>query len=651
MDIVWGKKLTYKIDYSKYEQTYTDAAELAEMKRIASEIIIRNIDSRVNALGVSNYNAYTKVLNGQDYLIVELGWVQDDDQAADIIGKALELEFKLPNEGEATPEEIAQRRQLALDLRDIVFSQEQTIDIVAEGKDSDDVYYAEYKDLPLSQLPVLYQNVFGSLQNQKIGTLSDLFDGTYHVTAVQWPDGQPVLRELKGFTFVKLNDLRSEKREVVSRENVGEVATQFSLEFETDFSLNNQWTVEKTYSYNTQEQAIIHNDGEYFVGENAYDVLIYAFARESLIGKSPEEIEALEKKENALAETIKTQLIEWSTISNDDVQRYADGRAGESTLTERITSFATDATQPAKIGVEMYDEWQIIYVVQVREIKKAQDPLYAISRINWVTRTLLDDVRTSLNTEYYLSVQDVFVQEKSARILATDPETNQILNGAFFQQALLRTDQSGQPIVELNFDETGKEIFCRVSEANIGNSLWIFVWGKEVSVANILARICDGAPQISWGPWWFSVEEAKQLAQGLNEWTLPAPLILSQKESVSPTLGEKALEGAIIAGIIWLFVIFLLLRYMYGIRKSAAATLVLIAFLIYLLAVLKLPIIDYAFSLSGIAAIILALWMGVDANILIFERVREELKSWKRMSDAIEIGYARTWSAIRDGKR
>jgi protein-export membrane protein SecD len=128
---------------------------------------------------------------------------------------------------------------------------------------------------------------------------------------------------------------------------------------------------------------------------------------------------------------------------------------------------------------------------------------------------------------------------------------------------------------------------------------------------------------------------------------LPAPLILSQEEKVSAALWDGAIQGALIAGSVGLALILILLILFYGVKIGLIGFAILLIYLIYLLAAFK--IIDYAFSLSGIAAIILSLWFAIDANILIFERLREELNNGRSFSSAVEVACERSREAIRDG--
>lgn len=121
-----------------------------------------------------------------------------------------------------------------------------------------------------------------------------------------------------------------------------------------------------------------------------------------------------------------------------------------------------------------------------------------------------------------------------------------------------------------------------------------------------------------------------------------------QEEKISPSLGDNALNGALRAGLIGFVAILVLIYCMYGTKKMIVTGTVLLSFIIVLAAFMKLT--DYALSLSGIAVIILSIGMGVDANILIYERLREELKEGKSIGGAIDHARDRSWSAIRDGQ-
>ena len=148
--------------------------------------------------------------------------------------------------------------------------------------------------------------------------------------------------------------------------------------------------------------------------------------------------------------------------------------------------------------------------------------------------------------------------------------------------------------------------------------------------------------QISGG---FTTEQAKQLATQLNAGALPVPLTILQQHTVGATLGNASLLKSLFAGIIGFVVIVVFMSILYG-RFGMLASLSLILYTLFVMALFKL--IPVTLTLAGIAGFILSIGMAVDANILIFERMREELRRGKPRNIAIELGFSRAWSSIRD---
>jgi protein-export membrane protein SecD len=172
----------------------------------------------------------------------------------------------------------------------------------------------------------------------------------------------------------------------------------------------------------------------------------------------------------------------------------------------------------------------------------------------------------------------------------------------------------------------------------------IFVWWNLLTSPVIRSKICGWTAQIDWS---FTPDSAKELVDALNDGALPAPLVLMQEEKISPTLGSNALTWALVAAAIGILAIFLLMLFMYGWKQALVTLSVLISFMVVLWLFMKL--VDYALSLSWIAAVVLSIWMAVDANILIYERMREEKLKWKTIHSAIDTAYDRSRPAIRDG--
>jgi protein-export membrane protein SecD len=264
-----------------------------------------------------------------------------------------------------------------------------------------------------------------------------------------------------------------------------------------------------------------------------------------------------------------------------------------------------------------------------------------LSGKNIILKNILN--KSKLNKVIKYNFEVLFISKKPYWIIAKDPKTGEILNGAYFKFANVTYNQSGEPVVVINFDDRWREIFCHITQKYTGKQNAIFIWNRLITAPVIREPICWWSAQISGN---FTPKEAKKLAKDLNEGALPAKLILVHEEKIAPLLWEKALMWAIVAGVVGFILIAGLLLYMYNIKWTLIALFSLLEFLVVTLAIVKL--IDYALSLAGISAIILTIGMWVDANILMYERIREELQSWKAYWLAVIDGVKRSWSAIRD---
>ncbi len=464
LDVSGGTKLVYKISYDKYEKVYTNPTELASIKKTIESIIMKNIDNRISKLWVADYKSYVQTLDNQNQIVVEIGGIADLEQAKGLIGKTLELEFKLQNPEKSTKESIAARKALANQIFEEINKSPDNIQKLLEGRMSEDIYHTIFTGNTLDQLPDIYKKNPKLLEDAQTGKIYGIIEGNYTTVYQQSSNAlsQGTGTELNGYTMFRL------------------------------------------------------------------------------LGK-----------------------------------------------------------------------------------KQSKD--------------------LSGNATTLYELEDIFVNDRESRIAATDGEN--ILNGAYFKFANAGASQMGEPVVVINLDEKGKDIFCKITEQNIGKPMAIFVGGNLLTAPNIQTKICGGTAEINGS---FTTASAKQLADALNEGTLPAPLILMQEEKISPSLGDNALTGAMRASLIGFAAIMALICVMYGYKKMILTGMVLIAFIMVLAAFMKAT--DYALSLSGIAVIILSIGMSVDSNILIYERLREELRDGKSMGSAIDHAKERSRSAIRDGQ-
>ena len=217
------------------------------------------------------------------------------------------------------------------------------------------------------------------------------------------------------------------------------------------------------------------------------------------------------------------------------------------------------------------------------------------------------------------------------------------LTGRYITGAQLTFDPTTQqPEVSIAFNDEGAKIFEEITEANVGRPLAIFLDGIPIEAPTVQEKISGGRAVISGR---FTLEEARQLVARFNAGALPAPITLISQQTVSASLGANSLGGAILSGIIGtLFVLIFMVAYYRTLGIIAAMA--LIVYIALTLAVFK--IVSITMTLAGLAGFILTIGMAVDANILIFERIKEEIRSGLSKKASIERGFTRAWPSIRD---
>ena len=534
MDIAGWVKLTYKIDFSKYEQIYTNQIERDTAKKQAIAIILKNIDKRISALGVSDYSARQQNIDNDTFIIVEIWGVYSVDAAKEIIGKTVELEFKVPVAEEDKEKYTAERASLAKNIFSEIKKSPNKLQEIVKWKESDDVYVRSLQENDLDTLPSIY----GQNKDKLINAVSwDIIDFGLWIYS-EWNSSA---EKIEWYSLVLINSVTNKENSTVDVSKFIAVANKFNKEYSVLTGVTHNTTT-WTFEYKSDSKQLLFNS----------------------------EIES----SNFGSDSKWYQVIAINNVNNDEEKA-------------------------------------------IRE---------------WLSKSIL------------ISGVEVFINKVPQWIVAVNPQTNEILNGAFFSYAAPSVNQLGKSVVSITFNEKGKEIFCNLTKSYTNKQMAIFVAWQLMTAPTINEPICWGSAQIDWS---FTPESAKELSDWLNEWALPAPLILANEEKVSAALWDNAITWALIATGVWLVLILIFLLRSYGFKVWLVWFAVLVAYLVYLLAAFK--VIDYAFSLAGMAAIILSLGMGIDANILIFERLREELDNGKSFSSAIDVAYTRSREAIRDG--
>lgn len=213
--------------------------------------------------------------------------------------------------------------------------------------------------------------------------------------------------------------------------------------------------------------------------------------------------------------------------------------------------------------------------------------------------------------------------------------------------AVVFDPNTGRPQVQLKFNSAGARKFGEITKRNVGKPVIIVLDNVIIEAPSVNEAILTGDAVISGN---FTQESAKALSTQLNAGALPVSLTVLEQHIVGPTLGLESLQKSLIAGVIGFITIVIFMIVLYG-RLGVIASISLVIYALLNLAVFKLSSFTpygITLTLAGVAGFILSIGMAVDANILIFERVKEEIRNGKSKSTAIDLGFSHAWMSIRD---
>lgn len=298
----------------------------------------------------------------------------------------------------------------------------------------------------------------------------------------------------------------------------------------------------------------------------------------------------------------------------------------------RVNRFGV--TEPVVQVNNVGDSWRLIV-----ELAGVRDVNQAIQFIGATPLLEFREPRTASSTQAILDAQAKGEQ------LSVDPyfEPGAELTGRYLEKAEVQFDPNTQtPLIGLQFNEEGAKIFEELTKNYIGRPIGIYLDGILRSAPNVNEAISGGQAVITGQ---FTIPEARSIVRDLNSGALPVPISLISQQTVEASLGRASLEDSLKAGVIGFLIVaaFMILWYR---LPGVLAVFALLVYAILSLALFKL--LGVTFSVAAIAGFILSIGMAVDANILIFERTKEELKKGKGLSDALHEGFDRAWTSIRD---
>ncbi|PIU99059.1 protein translocase subunit SecD [Candidatus Wolfebacteria bacterium CG03_land_8_20_14_0_80_36_15] len=330
--------------------------------------------------------------------------------------------------------------------------------------------------------------------------------------------------------------------------------------------------------------------------------------------------------------------------------------------------------RPWRLGLDLVGGTRLIYEIDISQAKEADksivlgglrdviekrvnlfgvsEPVITTAKSGDTYRLIVElagvkDVKKAIEevgSTPLLDFREVIVPEEEKELekiifIPTD------LTGRYIKGAQLEFDSiTNQPAVGIQFDNEGAKIFEQLTERNIGKYLAIFLDNGLIEMPVVKEKISGGQARITGK---FTIEEAKKLVERFNAGALTAPINLISQETVGASLGEESLQKTLKAGLIGIILILLFMGFYY--RRLGLGWFSGIAFLIYILLTLAVyKIFGATMTLAGIAGFILSIGMAVDANVLIFEGIKEGFKKGLNRISSIDEGFRKAWSSIRD---
>jgi len=325
----------------------------------------------------------------------------------------------------------------------------------------------------------------------------------------------------------------------------------------------------------------------------------------------------------------------------DDLKK----RATPQNFDDLATQYTQEPTSPGKkkgdlgwvakgVMVEAFEK--TVFAQKVGTISDVVETPYGFHVIWKIAERPLKDVHARLYEVRKTSESDVSP--------TPDPWVATKLTGKQLASAQVEFDsRTGAAEVALKFNDEGTKLFAEMTKRDIGKQIAIFLDGQVISAPRVQTEILGGNAVITGN---FSIDEAKLLARRLQAGALPVPIHLIAQQTVGPTLGTDSLTRSLKAGLAGFILVAIFMILLYRI-PGIVAIVALILYAVLSSAVFK--IIPVTLSLAGIAGFILSLGIAVDANVLTFERLKEEWRSGKAMAQAFEEAFKRAWPSIRDG--
>ncbi len=663
---------TLKSDSQNNKEVLAKQFELqnVQQQHLALVEAIRTVlERRINGLGVSEATITPSYFGNEKHLLVECPGVIDVNKCIATVGKTIQLEFKEEFSGATIEFENKARAKADAVYRAVTTG---TGNLQVYGQDLSStlgVTYFDARPLFLSSLPKGLEVLAKRKASDPVLKTEAVIQATG-----QDANGQQVVKDIKGIYLTKLltDPAPAERPLTDPREAYDELASTLPDSVVTKKDTVDIATAPKeigtlltSMTIGTQEAVSLENGDSgilYLVGRT--DGTEEMTASHILIQyKGAERADATVKrtKEQAmtLIKSIKQQLAQGSdfqTLAKTVSDGPSKEQAGSLGVIQRGQMVA-----PFEQAAFALKQGQISDIVETpfgfHIIKADKAPSLSPTKVSYSLLRLKGDLSKAKEliakvekgevkrTESQIVIRSIFFSMEPTGWKDTE------LNGRRFRSAAVSFDPvTNIPVVQIQFDEEGGKLFQELTKRNINKRIAIFVGGELVSAPTVQNEIVGGNAVITGSR---DIKEAQNLAQDLNTGAIPAPIYLSGQSTIEATLGSSALKQSITAAAVGLLILCLFLIFIYRVL-GVLASIALLFYVVLLIASTKLPIglISNQYvvlTLAGIAGIILSMGMAVDANVLAFERIKEELRKGKMLKTAVETGFRKAWPSVRDG--
>ncbi|MCF7844385.1 MAG: protein translocase subunit SecD [Kiritimatiellales bacterium] len=640
-----------------------------DQQRNIVEAIRTVLERRINALGVSEAVITPSYIGNEKHLLVECPGVVDTQECINTVGKTIKLEFK-EEFTEATDEYDSEVRARADAIMERIQAGEE---LAVVGEDMSDELGVGYDN----EREFFYDELFDGLEKlweNDIDSGAKKIDGSISIPQ-QDSDGNITFQEIPGIFIAEVVKPRESKGRVIDNpelalEHIADIEDGATYQTNDDVALINDDSVENALSEMsvgdirpvsvTEEEAAILFMRSRTEGSEVMTASHILIAFEGALS-TDESVTRTAGEALALAQELKTRIDEGEEFA-DLAKEYSDGPSGveggslgEFGRGTMVPAFEAVSFDLAEGEVSEPTETQFGYHLIKSDIAPEKKP----DLVSFDALTIKGEGAFERADKFATDIESNAIQRDEDAItirslffsLLPTGWKDTTLDGKHFRSATVTLDPTTNlPVVQITFDAEGGELFYELTKNNVGKRIAIFVGGTLVSAPTVQTEISGGVAVITGSQ---NFEEAKNLAVDLNTGAIPAPIYLAGQRTVEATLGAQALNTSVEAALIGIAILMLFMILMYRIL-GLIADIALCAYAVLFLALLKVPLFLFSgqyivLTLAGMAGIILSIGMAVDANILIFERIKEELRKGKMFTTAVETGFQRAWPSIRDG--